>query len=75
MAMHSFLNLSGLCAQTQIVTTASPLFCALTIFGSLCMLASVYLWSLHPTDFTCNAHIWFLNVGVSAMFSSLVIKT
>ncbi len=59
----------------QVVVAATPVFCWLTIIGSLLLLATPYVWMLHETQSTCTAKIWFLQLGFTLMMGSIVFKT
>ena len=61
--------------NTRTMHSATPVFCAFIIFGSLLVVLSDLVQSLPPTPATCAATTALLHIGFTTAYGALFIKT
>ncbi|GAM18600.1 hypothetical protein SAMD00019534_017750 [Acytostelium subglobosum LB1] len=60
--------------KTNIMRSASPLFCILIVFGGMLIYTGVILWVQDPTAALCRARVWMLSLGYTILLGNMVIK-
>jgi len=57
-----------------VIKAAAPVFCVLSLMGSVITLCSNYALSMEPSTSDCRANVWLLTFGFTLMMSSLLVK-
>lgn len=61
--------------EEKVIKKSSPVFCQLILFGIIMVNASLIIWTIPQTQFTCILKIWILCVGFALIMGNLLAKT
>jgi len=57
------------------IVASSPVFLSIMLFGSILTFATVPTWMLYTDSASCHLRLWFLCLGFTLLFGTLVAKT